>query len=207
MKHAPGMPNRADSTGVNKPFWVRPVRGIESLNIILIFAGSIVLVRSWIDNVRPYISLSLYMEGRERMPYQGRFLMMFPMRWAENSGWVRRLCSHFESGNLSDPKYMAIFLVSVPAFLISTYCITSIYRSFSKTGRLAWLVPWVCIYAAQSTYVVRYEQSWTYPYDFLALAFFAAGMWLIRSRRFFFFSVVFVAGTLNRETMLFLLLS
>ncbi|MGB8481762.1 MAG: hypothetical protein WCE63_23410 [Acidobacteriaceae bacterium] len=100
---------------------------------------------------------------------------------------------------------MAIFLISVPAFLISTYCITSIYRSFSKTGSLAWLVPWVCIYAAQSTYVVRYEQSWMYPYDFTALAFFAAGLWMIRRRNFFLFSVIFLVGTLNRETMLFLL--
>lgn len=184
MEYAPSMPDHANNKGLKRLTPICTVRGIQVLNAILIIAGSIVLIRTWIDNVRSYVFLSLYVEGKERMPYQGRFLMTIPMRWSENSYWVRRLCSHFKSGNLSDPRYMAIFLVSVPAFLISTYCITSIYRSFSKTGRLAWLVPWVCIYAAQSTYVVRYEQSWTYPYDFPALAFFAAGLWLIRSRNF-----------------------
>lgn len=199
------MPDHVNNGGLKRFIPIRPVGRIQVLNAILIIAGSIVLIRSWIDKVRSYVFLSLYVEGKERMPYQGRFLMMIPMRWSENSYWVRRLCSHFKSGNLSDPRYMAIFLVSVPAFLISTYCITFIYRSFSKTGRLAWLVPWVCIYAAQSTYVVRYEQSWMYPYDFTALAFFAAGLCAIRRRRFFLFSIVFLVGTLNRETTLLLL--
>ncbi len=205
MEYAPATRDHADKDGLKRSVPSRRIKPIQIPNAIFIIAGSIVLIRSWIDDVHSYISLSLYTQGKERMPYQGRFPMMLPMRWAEGSNWVRRLCNHFNSGNLSDPKYMAIFLISVPAFLISTYCITSIYRSFSKTGGLAWLVPWVCIYAAQSTYVVRYEQSWMYPYDFTALAFFAAGLWAIRRRRFFFFSIVFLVGTLNRETMLLLL--
>ena len=178
---------------------------LRLLNPLLIFLASIVVIRSWIENVRSYMFLSLYLEGKERMPYQGRFLMMFPMRLAERSNWVRRLCAHFPDRKLADPKYMAIFLVGVPAFLFSIYCIAWLYKSFSKSGRLAWLVPWICIYAVQSTYIVRYEQSWMYPYDFPALAFFAAGLCLIRRRNFPLFAIIFLIGTLNRETMLFLL--
>jgi hypothetical protein len=184
---------------------LRSAAWIRLLNALFIFLTSIVIVRSWIENVPSYMDLSLYLEGKERMPYQGRFLMMFPMRLAEKAAWVRRLCAHFPGKKLDDPKYMGIFLISVPVFLFTIYCIAWLYKSFSRNGALAWLVPWICIYAVQSTYIVRYEQSFMYPYDFPALAFFAAGLCLIRKRRFILFTAVFLLGTLNRETMLFLL--
>lgn len=131
--------------------------------------------------------------------------MMFLMRWLGSLRMVHLWCAHFQARKLADPLYMSIFLVSVPALLLAMYCITWMYRSFSKHQQLAWLVPWLFIYAAQSTYVVRYTQSWMYPYDFLSLACFAAGICLIRKRSLFLFSVIFILSTLNRETTVFLL--
>lgn len=183
----------------------RRLRALKMMNLCLLVLESIVVVRTWIESVPTYLVLPLYMQGNERMPYQGRFLMMYPMRWADHSRWIRRLCGHFGTHNMRNPLYMGIFLASVPALLIALYSVTLIYRRFSTTGRLAWLVPWVCLYAVQNTYIVRYNQSFLYPYDFASLAFFAAGLFFIVDRKFFLFCLVFLTGTLNRETMLLLL--
>jgi hypothetical protein len=55
-----------------------------------------------------------------------------------------------------------------------------------------------------STFVVRYEQRFTMPYDFVALLLFNLGLLSILARNGWLFFALLAIGTLNRETMIFL---
>ena len=54
------------------------------------------------------------------------------------------------------------------------------------------------------TYVVRYEQRYTYPYDFLSMLFFNLGLLAILARRGWLLLILLAVAVPNRETAIFL---
>jgi hypothetical protein len=56
---------------------------------------------------RPYVNTLLYEQGRERMPFQGRTLMMLPMRWAHQSTAMIWLGGPFARSHFWFPKPVA----------------------------------------------------------------------------------------------------
>ena len=53
---------------------------------------------------RPYVSTIAYENGQERMPFQGRLLMVFPLRWAHQSTLLHRLSQPFALSHFWFPR-------------------------------------------------------------------------------------------------------
>jgi hypothetical protein len=65
------------------------------------FLATIQFVWCYLWLTRPYVSTALYEQGRERMPFQGRMLLMMPLRWAHHSralAWLPRRLGGRTSG-------------------------------------------------------------------------------------------------------------
>src|ERR1700712_3391622 len=56
---------------------------------------------------RPSINTLAYEQGLERMPFQGRLLIMLPMRWAHDSAALHRLTQFFAISHFWFPRPVA----------------------------------------------------------------------------------------------------
>ena len=160
---------------------------------------------------RPYVNTALYEQGLERMPFQGRVLMMWPMRWAHQSVLLHRLSepfavSHFWFPRPVQPEVLVQAAVNVLCLLITGYLTTRLYQA-SSTRRL--LTPFVyplLLVACAATYVLHTVQNFRFIYDLPSLACFAMAMYLIRfGKHWIWFVSLFIVATVNRETTLLLL--
>jgi hypothetical protein len=71
---------------------------IALVSVYVIATVQFVWCYLWLS--KPYVNTLLYEEGSERMPFQGRSLMMLPLRWVHRSQafpWIIHLFakSHF----------------------------------------------------------------------------------------------------------------
>ena len=160
---------------------------------------------------RPYVNTFLYEEGRERMPFQGRSLMMLPMRWAHHSAVLHWLAGPFADSRFWFPKPVAPEVlvqaaVDVFCLLLTGYLTTKIYQASSKRKLLTPMVYPLLLVVCGATYVMHTVQNFRFIYDFPSLAFFAAAMYLMYFRwHWIYFAGLFALATLNRETTLLLL--
>jgi hypothetical protein len=160
---------------------------------------------------RPYVNTYLYEQGSERMPFQGRVLMMWPMRWAHRSALLHWLVgpfgrSHFWFPRPVVPEILVQASINVLCLLVAGYMTTRIYEASSKTGLLTPLVYPLLLVACAATYVMHTVQNFRFIYDLPSLAFFSTAMYLIYFRRHWgYFAALFVVTTVNRETTLLLL--
>jgi hypothetical protein len=186
----------------------------EKKKIILILAYVIATVQfAWcyLWLTRPYVNTFLYEQGLERMPFQGRMLMMLPMRWAHGSALLQWLAepfglSHFWFPRPVAPEVLVQSAVNVICLLLTGYMTTTIYEASSRTKLLTPLVYPLVLVACGATYVMHTVQNFRFIYDLPSLAFFSTAMYLIYFRRHWgYFAALFLIATLNRETTLLLL--
>jgi hypothetical protein len=160
---------------------------------------------------RPYVNTLLYEEGRERMPFQGRVLMMLPMRWAHQSGVLWRIAEPFAKSRFWFPKPVAPevlvqAVIDVLCLLLTGYLTTKIYQASSRRRLLTPTVYPLLLVVCGATYVMHTVQNFRFLYDLPSLTFFAAAMYLMYFRRHWIYFVgLFVLATINRETTLLLL--
>ena len=133
------------------------------------------------------------------MPFQGRLLMMEPLRLAENSAALQHW-THGRPG-LSSPDLVVVELAGLLCMLVSGILVTRLYRRISTSGHLTYLPYLLLLALCAATYL----QTFLYVYDLPSLAFFTAGLYCIYLRRFAALLVLFPVATLNRETTLFLI--
>ncbi len=160
---------------------------------------------------RPYVSTALYERGQERMPFQGRMLMMFPMRWAHQShllSWIAQpfARSHFWFPKPVAPEVLVQAVIGVACLLVAGWMTTSIYKGSSRHGLLTPIVYPVLLVVCGTTYVMHTVQNFRFIYDLPSLAFFSIAMYLIYFQRHWaWFVALFLVATVNRETTLLLL--
>jgi len=160
---------------------------------------------------RPYVNTFLYEQGRERMPFQGRMLMVLPMRLAHSSLVLRWFASFFRMSRFwfprpVHPEVIIQALVNVACLLIAGLLTTKIYQASSGRRLLTPLVYPVFLVACAATYMMHTVQNFRFIYDLPSLAFFAGAMYLIYSRKHWaYFAALFIVATINRETTLLLL--
>ena len=160
---------------------------------------------------RPYVNTRLYELGRERMPFQGRMLMMLPMRLAHASSALQLLARpfalwHFWFPRLVQPEVLMQALINVVSLLAAGWFTTRIYRASSPRQLLGPFVYPLLLAACAGTYVLHTVQNFRFIYDLPSLAFFAAAMYLIYFRKpWIYFVALFIVATVNRETTLLLL--
>ncbi|NYF50935.1 hypothetical protein [Tunturiibacter gelidoferens] len=180
------------------------------LIVVYVFA-TVQFVWCYLWLTRPYVNTLLYEEGRERMPFQGRSLMMLPMRWAHESivlAWLARPLakSHFWFPKPVSPEVLVQAGINVVCLLVAGYMTTRIYQASSRRRLLTPMVYPLLLVACAATYVMHTVQNFRFVYDLPSLAFFATAMYLMYFRRhWIYFAGLFVIATLNRETTLLLL--
>ena len=190
--------------------WLKTSRTKVAIISVYVIA-TIQFVWCYLWLTRPYVNTRLYEEGRERMPFQGRSLMMLPMRWAHQSGWLAKLTGPFAGSRFWFPKPVAPEVlvqasINVACLLITGYFATKIYQASSRRRLLTPVVYPLLLVVCGATYVMHTVQNFRFIYDLPSLAFFATAMYLMYFRwHWIYFAGLFALATLNRETTLLLL--
>src|ERR1700735_5410131 len=179
--------------------------------IVVYVVATIQFVWCYLWLTRPYVNTLLYEEGHERMPFQGRSLMMIAMRWAHGSAALRLIATRFAGSRFWFPKPVAPEVlvqaaINVMCLLVTGYLTTKIYQASSKRQLLTPIVYPLLLVVCGATYVMHTVQNFRFIYDLPSLAFFATAMYLMYFRRhWIYFAGLFLVGTMNRETTLLLL--
>jgi hypothetical protein len=161
---------------------------------------------------RPYVNTAQYEHGVERMPFQGRCLMMLPMQLANSSAVLRWVAepfsraSHFWFPRPVQPEVLVQALINVVCLLVAGWMTTRLYQASSRRQLLAPMVYPLLLAVCAATYVLHTVQNFRFIYDLPSLAFFSVAMLLIYQRKHWgWFVLLFLVATMNRETTLLLL--
>ncbi len=160
---------------------------------------------------RPYVNTFLYERGQERMPFQGRCLMMLPLRFAHSSTALRMAgklfaISHFWFPRPVVPEVLVQAVINVSCLALTGVLTTRIYQASSRRRLLTPLVYPLVLAAFAATYLLHTVQNFRFVYDLPSLAFFTSALYLLYFRRHWaWFVALFVVATINRETTLLLL--
>jgi hypothetical protein len=173
--------------------------------------ASIQIVWFYINRVPSYLNLKRYESGLERMPFQGRLLMEYPLRWAHDSSALGTMAERFNATRLFLPRQLVpedlvqggIYLICI---LIAGLVARDLYRIHSRTRLLTpYVFPLVLVMIAGS-YCLGALNFFRYLYDLPSLGLFSIGLYLIARRHHpALFAILFAIATVNRESSLFLL--
>lgn len=170
------------------------------------------IVMFYITRVPSYLSLSVYEQGRERMPFQGRMLMVYPLRWAHQSAALAKAAGWLTATRMWVPRTVlpediVEFVLDVAAVAFAGFVATQLYRARGEKGRLVHYVYPLFLVMVAGSYCLVSMNFIRYVYDLPSLGLFAAGLYFIYIKdRPGWFALTFLCATLNRETSIFLLL-
>jgi hypothetical protein len=160
---------------------------------------------------RPYVNTFLYEHGQERMPFQGRCLMMPIFRLANSSSalhFTGKLfaISHFWFPRPVQPEVLVQAVINIACLAITGFLTTRLYQASSRQRLLTPLIYPLTLITFAATYVFHTVQNFRFTYDLPSLAFFTTALYLIYFRRHWaWFAALFLIATINRETTLLLL--
>jgi hypothetical protein len=161
--------------------------------------------------VRPYVQTVWYEHGEERMPFQGRLLMMYPMRWSHTNAplvWLSSWLSHyiFWFPRVVSPEVLTQAAISLVCIGITGWAATRIYEAASERKLLTPLIYPLVLILCVATYVLHTIQNFRFIYDLPSLAFFSLALYVLYFRKpLRWFVAIFLVATINRETTLLLL--
>lgn len=158
-----------------------------------------------------YLDLQRYEAGMERMPFQARLLMQFPLRFAHSSPIFIRLAQLFSITTTwlpraATPEDMLQAIINVICVVIAGLVARDLYIGNSRTRLLAPFVYPLTLLLIACSYCLQSTAFFRYVYDLPSLGLFSLGL-LVISRRLHpaLLAAIFVVATLNRETCVFLL--
>jgi hypothetical protein len=160
---------------------------------------------------RPYVNTYLYEHGQERMPFQGRCLMMPIFRLAHSSSALRLTgklfaISHFWFPRPVQPEVLVQAIINIACLAITGILTTRLYQASSRERLLTPLIYPLTLITFAATYVFHTVQNFRFTYDLPSLALFTTALYLIFFRKHWvWFAAVFAVATINRETTLLLL--
>lgn len=150
----------------------------------------------------PYLNLRAYALGLERMPFQARELMRYPLLLAGQSALLRRLTAG--KAVVNTPELLALELSSCLSLALAGWAAVKLYRVYAPRSRMPWLPFALLIVICLFDFFLTVPFS--FPYDLPATMFLGWGTYFVATRQFGSLLPVFVLGTWNRETTLFLIL-
>jgi hypothetical protein len=159
-------------------------------------------VRFYSVNTVLYLNIPKYLAGQERMPFQERIL---PILILKPLFYSPRFMHMSHGVGAFTPERAPFYLLSLITFVIAGIFVQKLYGAITQSGALFFLVYPIFLFAAMWSYVIHVDANYSYPYDMPSLAFFAAGLYFIYTRKFIPLLIVMFFGTLNRETTLFLI--
>ena len=167
-------------------------RGLVTLQFIRYYSISTIF----------YLNMPAYLAGHERIPFQERILPVLFMAPLFHSHWIM----HFAHSNGPfTAERGPFYIISLLGFSIAGIFTQKLYQAATRRHTLGFLVYPIFLFAAMWSYVIHSEANYSYPYDMLAVGFFAAGLYFIYTRQFLPLLITMLLGTLNRETTLFLI--
>ncbi len=149
----------------------------------------------------PYIDLPRYAAGLERMPFQGRDLMRWPMLAAAHWPWLQHATA--ERAVLRSPEFLVMEIAAAISLFLAARAAERLYRLALPGAPLPLLPSALLIVVCLFDFVL--DVPFSFPYDLPATAFLGWGIVFIAERRFRALLPVFFFGTWNRETTLFLI--
>ncbi|HLI75911.1 MAG TPA: hypothetical protein VKV02_03120 [Acidobacteriaceae bacterium] len=185
--------------------YVRPGRPplLIAAVVVLYACATLQFVRFYTVSATFYLNLPAYLAGQERLPFQYRVLPALLTRALYATHLLQAAGMH-QNGAFTTER-APLYLISLVSLILAGIFTQVTYRALSRSRRFNLLVYPVFLFTMIWTYSIHVEANFSYPYDFLSVAFFAAGLLCIVTRRFLPLLAVIALGTLNRETTLFLI--
>jgi hypothetical protein len=161
------------------------------------------LAQIYTIEIPSYLDLRQYALGHERMPFQARELMRYPLLWVGNSHFLQ----HITEGRkgLNSPERLLMELVAFLAILLSIWAALRIDRHFWPQARVP-LLPFA-ILVVVFLFDFYLAVPFGFPYDLPSMMFLGWGLYLVLTDQFLWLLPLFVLATWNRETSLFLILA
>lgn len=149
----------------------------------------------------PYIDLHRYALGQERMPFQGRDLMRWPLLAAGHSTTLQ----HLTAGRslLRSPEFLVMEVTTAISLLLAGLAAVKLYKLAAPDAQMPELPFALLIVICLFDFVLTVPFS--FPYDLPATAFLGWGLYFALQGRFWALLPIFLLGTWNRETTLFLI--
>ena len=177
----------------------------------LYLLATVQFIWCYLWQVRPYIFTVAYEQGKERMPFQGRLLMMPLMRWAHNQTWIANVSGTMHANMYwfprpMQPEVLVQAVVDLACIVIAGVVATRIYERASRWQLMKPFIYPIVLMLCVATYLLHTIQNFRFIYDLPSLAFFSIALWLIYFHKpLWMFVTLFLIATLNRETTLLLL--
>src|SRR5579875_1684223 len=113
----------------------------------------------------PYLNLRKYALGQERMPFQARELMRYPLLWAGNSAFLQR--HTLGRAGMNSPERLVLMLTTFVAVLLSVWATQKIDRMYWPKARVRLLPFAVLIVVFFFDFYLGVPYS--FPYDTLSM--------------------------------------
>ncbi|MGI4829170.1 MAG: hypothetical protein ACRYFU_13405 [Janthinobacterium lividum] len=155
----------------------------------------------------PFLDLVLFTGELVPLPYQGRILTAWIFQQtADRASVVQAVASH--AAKLPPGLRSPFVLVELVLVFISLLAASLACRATVRLlgGGIAFADWTLLLIPAMMIYLTFFESYGFYaiPYDLPSLAFFSIGIWLVVAQKRLILLPVFVLGTLNRETYIFI---
>jgi hypothetical protein len=171
---------------------------------ILLFFAALQVGRAAVSQNVNYIDLQQYSEFKSDPPFCNRILMATVLRHLGNNHVVVRVYKLMFRKTVSDPLNLVVEGVDCACLLLLLPVTVGLRREFGPREDSSWLAPLVMVLVVTVTFVVRYEQNFTMPYDFLSILFFNLGMFAVLKRQGWLLLLILAVAVPNRETAVFL---
>lgn len=176
----------------------------NALVIALVVLAAAQFARCYTTLTIFYLDLTAYANGTGPMPYQGRLLMMLPLRWAQRSRFLL-LHTAGSQGAFRTPNSALITFVAFVSVCLACWLVTVFYLRVSQRRAFPWMPASLLLVLCAVMYILH-SQNVMYPYDLPSLLFFTLGLYLIYTERVWWLVALFPIATLNREVTMFLIL-
>ena len=170
--------------------------------IIVVFAAAFT-AQIYTIELPPYLDLRKYALGQERMPFQARELMRYPLLWAGNSSFLQRHTAG--RAGMNSPERLVLMLVTFVAILLSVWAAQKIDRMYWPKARVPLLPFAVLVILFFFDFYV--SANYSFPYDAMSMMFLGWGLYLVLADRFWWLLPLFAVATWNRETTVFVILA
>jgi hypothetical protein len=181
-----------------------PARALSRVIWVLLFLAALQVGRAAVNQNVDLLDLDRYSHYEEKQPFQNRLLMAPVLRTLGENPEVLRLYNAMFVKSVRTPKDFIVEGVDCLSMLVLQPVTVLLRRDFGPRERSSWLAPLLMLLIVTVTFIVRYEQSYTMPYDFLSMLLFNLGLLAILRRQGWLLLILLAIAIPNRETAVFL---
>jgi hypothetical protein len=181
------------------------------LKPLLMLLATVQVTWFYLARIPSAFSLDAFESGHAPLPFQHRLAMRPLLVWAHanpacihTARWLTMLHAWFPHG--VRPEALVELPVDILAIIVTGWAAERIYAQASDTQLLRGWVYALTLLMTAVTFDLLTVHNLRFVYDLPAMAFFAAGLYVLYTRQpLWRFALLFACATINRETTLLLL--